>query len=48
MVVVVAIIIRDDVVASEVDCVGTGDFEEDSLILSDGDVEGLLVVLLNC
>jgi hypothetical protein len=34
-----------DIVASEVDGVGTGNLEEDALSLTDHDIEWLLVVL---
>jgi hypothetical protein len=46
VVTVVSIIVRDNVVASEIDGVGAGDFEENALILSNGDIKGLLVMLL--
>jgi hypothetical protein len=45
VVVVVSIIVWDQVVTSEVNGVGSGSLEEDALILTNGDVEGLLVVL---
>ena len=48
MVMVVSIIVRDNVIASEVDGVGAGDFEENALVLSNGDIQGLLVMLLIC
>lgn len=37
-----------DVVAGEEDGVGARDLEKDALPLSNGDVDGLLVVLENC
>ena len=46
MMVVVAIVVRDNVVACKVDSVGAGNLEEDPLVLSNSDVKGLLVVLL--
>jgi hypothetical protein len=46
MTMVMTLIIRDDVVASQVDCVSARDLEEDALIFADGNVEGLLEVLL--
>lgn len=39
------IILRDDIVTSQVDCVGARDFEEDFFTLSDDKVKRLLVVL---
>jgi hypothetical protein len=46
MVVVVSVIVGDNVVASEVDGVRASDLEENTLVLSDGNIEGLLVVLV--
>lgn len=43
-----SIVIRDEIVASKVDGVGSSDLEEDTLILVDGDVEWLLVCLISC
>lgn len=40
-----SVIIRNDIVASEVDGVSTRDLEENALVLSDGNVERLLIVL---
>lgn len=45
MMVVVSVIIRDNIVTSDIDGVGTSDLEEDSLILADGEIKSLLVVL---
>ena len=45
MVVVVSVIIRDNIVASEVDGMRASNLEENTLILSDGNIEGLLVML---
>lgn len=41
----VVVVDRLDVVAGQEDAVGTRDLKVDSLVLADGDVEGLLVVL---
>lgn len=43
--VVVAIVVGNDIVSSEIDGVGTGNLEVDTLVLSNSNVEGLLVVL---
>ena len=43
-----SVIVRDNVIAGEIDGVGAGDFEEDTLILSNSDIESLLVMLLAC
>lgn len=48
VVVVVSIIIRNNVVTSEIDCVGASNLEENVLILGNGDVDWLLVVLYRC
>lgn len=48
MVVVVSIIVRNNIVASEVDCVSSRDLEEDVLVLGNGNVKGLLIVLRKC
>merc|ERR1711977_4176 len=45
MVVIVTIFLRNDIVASEVDGVGTRNLEEDTLMLANGDIERLLEVL---
>jgi hypothetical protein len=45
VILVVALRLVDDVVASEVDGVSAGDDEEDLLVVTDGDIKGLLVVL---
>ena len=45
MVVVVSIIVGNDVVTSEENRVSAGDLEENLLVLSDGDIERLLIVL---
>ncbi len=47
MVVIVTIFLRNDIVASEVDGVGTRNLEEDTLMLANGDIERLLEVLMN-
>jgi hypothetical protein len=41
----VSIVVRNDIVAREVDSVGTSDFKENALVLGDGDVKRLLVIL---
>ena len=43
--VVVVVVSRLDVVAGKEDAVGTRDLEVDALVLTDGDVQGLLEVL---
>lgn len=48
MVVIVSIIIGDNVIPGEVDRVGASDLEENALIFSDSDIEGLLVMLGTC
>lgn len=45
MMVIVTIVVGDDIVASEIDGVGTGNLEVDTLVLSNGNIERLLVVL---
>jgi hypothetical protein len=45
MVVVVTIIVRDYIVASEINGMSTRNFEENALILGDGDIKWLLEVL---
>jgi hypothetical protein len=45
MVMVVAVVIRNHVVASEIDSVSAGNLEENTLVLSNGDIKRLLEVL---
>lgn len=42
-----SIVIWNEVVAGKVNGVGTGNLEEDALVLTDGDVERLLPVLVD-
>lgn len=46
--VVVSVIIRDNVVSGQVNGVGARNFEEDTLILGDSNIERLLVILYAC
>jgi hypothetical protein len=45
MVVVVTIVVRNYIVASEIDGVGTRDLEENALVLGNGNIKWLLEVL---
>jgi hypothetical protein len=44
---VVTIVVRDNVVASEVDGMCAGYLKEDAFVLGNSDVKGLLVVLID-
>lgn len=48
MVMVVSIVVRNNVVAREVDGVGARDLEENALVLGNGNIKRLLVVLHVC
>jgi hypothetical protein len=48
VVVVVSIVVRDNVVTSEVNGVGARHLEENALVLGNGNIKSLLVVLCVC